>query len=417
MKSSVISWFASRYLLKKEASSFVSLISWISIIGIMIAVGVLIVVLSVVNGFEKELESKLLIMSGHANIENTSGKIIEWESQILKAEEHENVKKVIPYVQSQGLLVSQNKMSSVIFRGIDPNIISDEVPEFLNFITDGSLDEIKQGNFNVMLGSELAEYLDVSMGDSVNLNLANGITTPFGIFPRAKDFKVTGIFRVGMNEYDRNLIIVNIYDAKRILRMGNTISGLRLSMNDMYEAKTTVRNVALSLGGNFLIRDWTQSHSNFFRSIQITKSILFIILLSVIAVAAFNIVSALMMVVKDKQRDIAILRANGISHMVILKIYILQGVMIGILGTILGVTLGVFITSNLQSLIILVESIFGIKVLSSEVYFISDVPADLRFFDVILVSFIAFNMAMLSTIYPAWKASRIIPSEILRNEK
>ena len=383
----------------------------------MIAVGVLIVVLSVVNGFEKELESKLLIMSGHANIENTSGKIIEWESQILKAEEHENVKKVIPYVQSQGLLVSQNKMSSVIFRGIDPSIISDEVPEFLNFITDGSLDEIKQGNFNVMLGSELAEYLDVSMGDSVNLNLANGITTPFGIFPRAKDFKVTGIFRVGMNEYDRNLIIVNMYDAKRILRMGNTISGLRLSMNDMYEAKTTVRNVALSLGGNFLIRDWTQSHSNFFRSIQITKSILFIILLSVIAVAAFNIVSTLMMVVKDKQRDIAILRANGISHMVILKIYILQGVMIGILGTILGVTLGVFITSNLQSLIILVESIFGIKVLSSEVYFISDVPADLRFFDVILVSFIAFNMAMLSTIYPAWKASRIIPSEILRNEK
>ena len=417
MKSSVISWFASRYLLKKEASSFVSLISWISIIGIMIAVGVLIVVLSVVNGFEKELESKLLIMSGHANIENTSGKIIEWESQILKAEEHENVKKVIPYVQSQGLLVSQNKMSSVIFRGIDPNIISDEVPEFLNFITDGSLDEIEQGNFNVMLGSELAEYLDVSMGDSVNLNLANGITTPFGIFPRAKDFKVTGIFRVGMNEYDRNLIIVNMYDAKRILRMGNTISGLRLSMNDMYEAKTTVRNVALSLGGNFLIRDWTQSHSNFFRSIQITKSILFIILLSVIAVAAFNIVSTLMMVVKDKQRDIAILRANGISHVIILKIYILQGVMIGILGTLLGVTLGVFITSNLQSLIILVESIFGIKVLSSEVYFISDVPADLRFFDVILVSFIAFNMAVLSTIYPAWKASRIIPSEILRNEK
>lgn len=417
MKSSVISWFASRYLLKKEASSFVSLISWISIIGIMIAVGVLIVVLSVVNGFEKELESKLLIMSGHANIENTSGKIIEWESLLLKAEEHENVKKVIPYVQSQGLLASQNKMSSVIFRGIDPSIISDEVPEFLNFINDGSLDEIKQGNFNVMLGSELAEYLNVSMGDSVNLNLANGITTPFGIFPRAKDFKVTGIFRVGMNEYDRNLIIVNMYDAKRILRMGNTISGLRLSMNDMYEAKTTVRNVALSLGGNFLIRDWTQSHSNFFRSIQITKSILFIILLSVIAVAAFNIVSTLMMVVKDKQRDIAILRANGISHVVILKIYILQGVMIGILGTLLGVTLGVFITSNLQSLIILLESIFGIKVLSSEVYFISDVPADLRFFDVILVSFIAFNMAVLSTIYPAWKASKIIPSEILRYEK
>jgi len=417
MKSSVISWFASRYLLKKEASSFVSLISWISIIGIMIAVGVLIVVLSVVNGFEKELESKLLIMSGHANIENTSGKIIEWESQILKAEEHENVKKVIPYVQSQGLLVSQNKMSSVIFRGIDPSIISDEVPEFLNFITDGSLDEIKQGNFNVMLGSELAEYLDVSVGDTVNLNLANGITTPFGIFPRAKDFKVTGIFRVGMNEYDRNLIIVNMHDAKRLLRMGDTISGLRLSMNDMYEAKTTVRNVALSLGGNFLIRDWTQSHSNFFRSIQITKSILFIILLSVIAVAAFNIVSTLMMVVKDKQRDIAILRANGLSHVAILKIYILQGVMIGIIGTILGVTLGVIITSNLQTLIILVESIFGIKVLSSEVYFISDVPADLRFFDVILVSFIAFNMAVLSTIYPAWKASKIIPSEILRNEK
>lgn len=417
MKGSIISWFASRYLLKKEASSFISLISWISIIGIMIAVGVLIVVLSVVNGFEKELESKLLIMSGHANIENTSGKIIEWESQILKAEEHENIKKAIPYVQSQGLLVSEDKMSAIIFRGIEPRVINDVVPEFLNFITHGNLDEIQQESFNAILGSELAEYLDVSIGDIVNLNLADGITTPFGIIPRAKDFRVTGIFRAGMNEYDRNLIIINMNDAQRILRMGDTVSGLRLSMKDMYEANTTVRNVALSLGGNFLIGDWTQSHSNFFRSIQITKSILFIILLSVIAVAAFNIVSTLMMVVKDKQRDIAILRANGISHMVILKIYILQGVMIGILGTILGVTLGIFITSNLQYLIILIESIFGIKVLSSEVYFISDVPADLRFFDVILVSFIAFNMAVLSTIYPAWKASKIIPSEILRNEK
>ena len=388
MKGSIISWFASRYLLKKEASSFISLISWISIIGIMIAVGVLIVVLSVVNGFEKELESKLLIMSGHANIENTSGKIIEWESQILKAEEHENIKKAIPYVQSQGLLVSEDKMSAIIFRGIEPSVINDEVPEFLNFITHGNLDEIQQESFNAILGSELAEYLDVSIGDIVNLNLADGITTPFGIIPRAKDFRVTGIFRAGMNEYDRNLIIINMNDAQRILRMGNTVSGLRLSMKDMYEANRTVRNVALSLGGNFLIGDWTQSHSNFFRSIQITKSILFIILLSVIAVAAFNIVSTLM-VVKDKQRDIVIKGEWNIAYGHI-KIYILQGVMIGILGAILGVTLGIFITSNLQYLIILIESIFGIKVLSSEVYFISDVPADLRFFDVILVSFHCF---------------------------
>jgi lipoprotein-releasing system permease protein len=247
--------------------------------------------------------------------------------------------------------------------------------------------------------------------------LVEGISTPLGVFPRTKEFSVIGIFRAGMNEYDRNLVFINIGDAQRLMRMKDFVSGIRLSLTDIYAANEIAREVALSSGGGLVVRDWTQRHVNFFRSIKITKSILFVILLSVIAVAAFNIVSTLVMAVKDKQSDIAILRTSGSSSMAVLKIFVVQGFLIGLLGSVLGVLLGIFVTLNLESLVSAIESIFNIKVLASEVYFISDVPADLRIEDIMMVSSIAFLLAIIATIYPAWSASKILPSEALRHEQ
>ena len=417
MKNRELSWIASRYAFGKKGNSFISLISWISILGIMLAVALLIIVLSVVNGFEKELESKLLVMSGHANIEDPSGELSNREQLTTIAKNNNNVSDVSAYVQSMGMLVYEDRLSSVIFRGINSISLNNKNPEFSDFIKQGNILGIRKNSFKVIIGQDLADYLRVEIGDIVNLNLTEGISTPMGIFPRSKDFEVSGIFRAGMSEYDRNLVLIDISDAQRLMRMGDSVTGLRLSVENIYEANQTVREVALSMGGNFLIGDWTQSHSNLFFSIRITKSILFIILLSVIAVASFNIVSTLMMVVKEKESDIAILRTNGISSYSILKIYIYQGIIIGFLGTVLGVIMGSSLALNFETIIAIIESSFNMKVLASEVYFISDVPADLRIIDIAIVATIAFIMTLFSTIYPAWKALRVPPSEILRYEK
>ena len=417
MKNRELSWIASRYAFGKKGSSFISLISWISMLGIMLAVALLIIVLSVVNGFEKELESKLLVMSGHANIEDPSGELSNREQLTSIAKNNDNVSDVSAYVQSIGMLVHEDRLSSITFRGINSINLNNKNPEFSDFIKQGNILGIRKNSFKVIIGQDLADYLRVEIGDIVNLNLTEGISTPMGIFPRSKDFEVSGIFRAGMSEYDRNLVLIDISDAQRLMRMGDTVTGLRLSVENIYEANQTVREVALSMGGNFLIGDWTQSHSNLFFSIRITKSILFIILLSVIAVASFNIVSTLMMVVKEKEFDIAILRTNGISSYSILKIYIYQGIIIGFLGTVLGVIMGSSLALNFETIIAIIESSFNMKILASEVYFISDVPADLRIIDIATVATIAFIMTLFSTIYPAWKALRVPPSEILRYEK
>ncbi len=415
MRTKYIAWFAGKYLLSRNSDSFISLISWISMFGIMIAVAVLIIVLSVVNGFEEELETKLLIMSGHANIEHPNGQLNQWPSYVDIAEDNERVIAASPYLRGQGMIISGEKLSSVVIHGVDPDL-ENKTSEFSKLMQVGNLSEMKSGTYSIILGIDLAKSMNVSVGERVSLNLVEGISTPLGIFPRTKEFRVVGIFRAGMNEYDQNLVFININDAQRLMRKKDFVSGIRLSLTDVYAANEIAREVALSSGGNLLVRDWTQRHVNFFRSIKITKSILFVILLSVIAVAAFNIVSTLVMAVKDKQSDIAILRTSGISSIAVLKIFVIQGFLIGLLGSILGVLLGIFVSLNLETLVSAIESIFNIKVLASEVYFISDVPADLRTEDIIMVSLIAFLLAIIATLYPAWTASRILPSEALRHE-
>lgn len=413
MQNGYINWLASRYVFSKKSGYSISSISLISILGIMLAVAVLIVVLSVVNGFEKELKNKLLVMSGHAQIESPNGKLFDWDKYRDQAMENNRVTAVTPYISGQGLIVSGDKLSSLTFRGIDSELEAQSY-EFQQVLQIGELKELKEGSFNIILGIDLAKKINVSIGDEVLINLVEGLSTPMGLFPRMKKLTVSGIFRAGMSEYDSNLAFIDLNDAQTILRMGDSISGLRLSVTDIYQAHEVVREVALSTGAKLLVGDWTQRHMNFFKSIQITKSILFVILLLVIAVAAFNIVSTLVMAVRDKQSDIAILRTIGILPSTVVKIFVLQGTIIGLLGTLLGVFLGSIIAMNLEYIVMTVEGVFNIKVLASDVYFISDLPSDVRVNDIVIIASIAMSLSVLSTFYPAWRASQIVPSEVLR---
>jgi lipoprotein-releasing system permease protein len=409
------SWVGSRYVRSKSRNGFISLISTISISGIAIAVAVLIVVLSVVNGFERELRERLLAMSAHATIEDPVGTLANWKNHAADAVANSRVVGAAPYVDGQALLVAGLQLSGAEIRGIDPKM-ENVVSGIGTVMTAGSLEELQQGSFNIVLGQELAEVLQVRVGDRITVTLADGIVTPAGVVPRTKRFTLSGIYRVGMYEFDRRLAFVNLGDAQRLYRLGEGVSGIRLSVRDIYDASAIVREVAIDGGGGVLVSDWTRRHVNFFRSIQITKSILFVILLMVIAVAAFNIVSTLVMVVKDKQSDIAILRTVGASPAGILRIFIVQGSIIGVIGTVVGLLIGVLFTVNLENIVTFMESAFGIKFLAADVYFISDLPADLRWPDVAKICSIALVLALLSTLYPAWRGARTQPAEALRYE-
>jgi lipoprotein-releasing system permease protein len=347
-------------------------------LGIAIAVSVLIIVLSVVNGFERELKDRLLAMTAHASIEGVEGELEEWQDLQATAASNPRVTASAPYVSGQALMVFGEKLSGAEIRGIDP-----------------AQEDAVSGVAQLMLEGE-------------------GIVTPAGVVPRTKRFTVSGIYRVGMYEFDRRLAFINIGDAQKLYRKRDTVTGVRLSVTEIFDANAIVREVALEHGALVLISDWTRRHVNFFRSIQITKSILFVILLLVVAVAAFNIVSTLVMVVKEKQADIAILRTVGARPSSILRIFVTQGSVIGIVGTLAGIFFGVLLAINLEAVVTQLEALFGIKFLAAEVYFISDLPSELRVADVVKIGLIALVLALVSTLYPAWVAARTAPAEALR---
>ena len=406
-------WIGNRYVRSRSRNSFVSLISAISMLGIAIAVLVLIVVMSVVNGFERELKDRLLAMTAHANIEDVDGELKSFEQLREVAIENPRVSAAAPYIDGQALLVSGTEISGAEIRGIEPEL-EHSVSGIGDVMQVGRLAELVAGKFNIVLGVELAEALGVGVGDKVTVTLAEGRVTPAGIIPRTKRFTVSGIYRVGMYEFDRRLAFVNIGDAQKLYRKRDSVTGVRLAVTEIYASADIVREVAREHGELVLVSDWTRVHVNFFRSIQITKSILFVILLMVVAVAAFNIVSTLVMVVKDKQADIAILRTVGANPSSILKIFVTQGSIIGVVGTLSGVAAGILIALNLESIVGFFESVFGIKFLAADVYFISDLPSELRVGDVVRIGSIALVLALVSTLYPAWVAARTAPAEALR---
>ena len=406
-------WIGNRYVRSRSSDSFVSLISAISMLGIAIAVMVLIVVMSVVNGFERELKDRLLAMTAHASIEAIDGNLSTSAALLELAVADPQVQAAAPYVSGQALLVFEKQLSGAELRGIEPQL-EDDVSGVGGVMQKGNIDDLQAGGFNIVLGVELAAAMQVGIGDKVTVTLAQGMVTPVGVVPRTKRFTVSGIYRVGMYEFDRRLAFINMSDAQKLYRKRNSVTGVRLAVTDIYAAAEIVRRVALQHGDMVLVSDWTRQHVNFFRSIQITKSILFVILLLVIAVAAFNIVSTLVMVVKDKQADIAILRTVGARPSSIIKIFVTQGSIVGIAGTLAGVVLGVLLAQNLESIIGFFEAVFGIKFLAADVYFISDLPSELRYDDVARIALIALALALISTLYPAWVAAKTAPAEALR---
>ena len=404
-----------RYLRASPRRGSVSLIAGIAISGLALGVAVLIVVLSVMNGFEEVLRTRILSLTAHATITGLEGRLTDWRPQIDKLARFPGVVAAAPYIEEQGMLIHGAKSAGVLLQGVLPDSerrVVDLTPHLLS----GRLSDLGPGQYHVILGKALADELGARVGDRVVLIVSQGDVTPVGVMPRMRSFEVTGILSVGMYEYDRRIALVAMQDAAKLLRMGDDITGIRLNVTDMYAAPRIVRAAAQSLGGGVFVDDWTNQHVNFFRSIEITKRILFVILSLVVAVAAFNIVSTMVMVVKDKRRDIAILRTFGASPASILSVFVVQGSLIGLLGIAFGVLLGVVISVNLQDLVHGLEDVVGFKFLDARVYFMSDLPAHVRATDVARICAVAFVLACLSTLYPAWRAARLLPAESLRND-
>lgn len=404
-----------RYTRAKRRNHFISFISLISMLGIALGVTALIVVLSVMNGFQDELRARILGVAAHVQITGEDNTLADWQKVATAASRQQEVVAAAPYIAAQGLLSFGQAVQGAVIRGVLPEDES-RVADIGSHMKAGRLENLRAGEFGIVLGSELARALDVGLGDKVVLIAPQGQVTPAGIMPRLKQFTVAGIFEVGMYEFDSGLALINLQDAQKLYRMGDRVSGVRLKLKDLYRAPLVVRDLSTMLPGDLYISDWTRQHANFFRAIQIEKNVMFIILLLIVAVAAFNIVSTLVMVVTDKQSDIAILRTLGASPASIMKIFIVQGALIGVIGTLLGVVGGVVLALNVDVVVPAIERTFGIHFLAKDVYYISELPSKLQWGDVTVIGSVSLLLTLLATLYPSWRASRTNPAEALRYE-
>ncbi|MGH8558960.1 MAG: lipoprotein-releasing ABC transporter permease subunit [Methylococcales bacterium] len=404
-----------RYTRAERRTRFISFITLTSILGIALGVTALITVLSVMNGFEAELRERILGMTSHATISDWNGQLDDWHAfdDLLKNEPR--LTGWAPYVEGQVMLNAGRRVSGSLLRGILPDLEA-RVSEVTQNLIAGEIQSLQAGSYGIILGIELANYLNVALGDKVTVITPQIASTPAGILPRLRRFTVIGIFKVGMFEYDRNLALVHLGDAARLYRLGDSVSGLRLKMADLFEAPEITAQLSGKLPPDLRINDWTRAHSNFFRAIQTEKRVMFIILLLIVAVAAFNIVSTLVMVVTDKQGDIAILITQGLTPMSVMGIFMVLGTIIGAVGTLLGTVGGVALALNVETIVPAIEKFFGVHFLPGDVYYISELPSKLIWSDVYQITSMAFFLALLATLYPAWQASRINPAEVLRYE-
>jgi lipoprotein-releasing system permease protein len=407
-----------RYLRSAHRSGLVSFVAFMSVAGLALGVAVLIVVMSVINGFERELRSRMLAVTSHATITGLEGEIANWRRARDDASRMPNVAAVAPFVESRGLLANGARVAGAAVRGILP----EEEVKAVGLGTrmrSGSFADLAPGRFNVILGSALARELDLDVGDKVVLMAPEGSATPAGFAPRMRRFTVSGIFESGMYEYDRGLALLHMQDAARLYRLGDSVTGLRLALDDPFHAPATVRSVAMAIdydGAGYYVSDWTQDHLVFFRSIELTKSLMFFIQLIMVVVAAINLVATLVMIVKEKQTDIAILRTMGSTPANVLRMFLVQGALIGLVGTVVGALLGWGLSYYVTDVVHAIENAMGIKFLDASVYLMSDLPAEVRLADVLTVSGISLALAALATIYPAWRAARTLPAEALRHE-
>lgn len=386
-----------------------------SMLGIALGVTALITVLSVMNGFEKELRDRILGMASHATVTTYAGKLPDWEQLSARLAGNDRIVAMAPYVRGESMLSMGDRVSGALLHGVLPGV-EEGVSDVASHIDGGDLSLLEEGKYGIILGNELAIALGAGVGDAVTVVSPQVTIGPTGILPRLRRFTVTGIFEVGMYEYDRGVALVHIKDAEKLFRLGDNVTGLRLKLDEIFDAPLIARELSSELSGDYRVEDWTRQHANFFRAVKTEKRVMFIILTLIVAVAAFNIVSTLVMVVTDKRADIAILRTLGASPGSIMIIFIIQGIVIGAMGTALGVLGGVGLALNVETIVPAIEGLFNVEFLAADVYYISDVPSELHWNDVWIMAMVSLGLSLLATLYPAWRAARTHPAEALRYE-
>ncbi len=403
-----------RYIRAKRRTRFISFITATSVLGIIVGVWALISVLSVMNGFERELKDRILAVASHIRVSETGGWLQHWPSVMSKVGDNQQVVAQAPYILSHGMLKYSNRVSPVIVRGVDPQMESNVSSIDENLIA-GNMEALEEGEFGIILGEDLAISMGgLDVGDKVVLISSRGKSSPVGVLPRLKRFTIVGLFNLNFYEYDSGLALVHIKDLAKLQRVGDAVSGLRLKTSDAFNSPLISRDLRDLLGSEFRVIDWTREYSNLFEALKIERRVMFIILFLIIAVAAFNIVSTLVMLVSDKQADIAVLRTIGVTPKSIMMIFIVHGIVIGIVGTVIGVIIGVITGLNLETLIPWAEQLFGTQFFPDEIYIITKFPAELVWDDVNKVAVASVLISFLATIYPAWRASKVQPAEALR---
>ena len=404
-----------RYTRAKQRSGFISFISMTSMLGIALGVMALITVLSVMNGFEAQLREKILGMASHVTVSEYQNALQDWPELGESFSQVDSVIGWAPFVRAEVMLSANQRVSGSLLRGILPER-EGAVSDIQDNMLQGQLKSLQASDFGIVLGSELARFLGVTLGDKVTVITPQVTPTPAGILPRLKRFTVRGVFEVGMYEYDRNLALIHINDGSKLLRLNNGVTGIRFKLDDLFKAPTVTRDMARLLSPNYRLSNWTMEHRNFFKAIKTEKRVMFIILMLIVAVAAFNIVSTLVMVVTDKRSEIAILRTLGFTPRSVMAVFMVQGILIGLIGTVVGVIAGVALALNVETIVPAIEHFFQVQFLPADIYYISDLPSKLDSSDVSTIAIYSFVLSLISTIYPAWQASRVNPAEALRYE-
>lgn len=403
------------YTRAKRRTEFISFISLASMLGTALGVAALITVLSVMNGFGEELRSRILSVAAHVTVTGFGGELTDWQSVQRQVVTDKGVVGSAPYVLAQGLLTQKGKSSGVMVRGILPAEES-TVSSLGENMKGGKIEQLAAGKYRIILGQELAWSLGVWVGDKVTLMAPQVSVTAAGILPRMKRFVVAGVFEAGMYEYDSGLVLIHMADAQKLYRLGKNVTGLRLKLDDIDAAPLFSQELDKQLGARYRIKNWTQEHVSFFRALKIERNVMFVILMLIVAVAAFNLVSTLVMVVTDKQADIAILRTLGMSPANIMSVFIYQGMIIGLIGTLLGLLGGIVLAMNVSAIVSAIEGFFQVQFMPPDLYYISSFPSRLDWNDVATIGVLSFVLSVLATLYPAWRASRTLPAEALRYE-